>query len=85
MSSERLNRRGEGGSNSGNMAERKTSLYFKGNTLQEIQECAARLDRSVSWVIQRAWALSKDQLAHMPSMSDVGDEPTAETDVDLND
>lgn len=85
MSSERLNRRGEGGSNSGNLGEKKTSLYFKGETLQEIRECAARLDRSVSWVIQRAWSMSKDQLAHMPSMSDVGDEPTVETDVDLND
>ena len=42
--------------------DKKTSVYFKGDTLEQIRETAARLDRSVSWVLQRAFELSRDQL-----------------------
>ena len=34
--------------------KRKQSLYFPESMLQEIKEEAARLDRSLSWVVQRA-------------------------------
>jgi uncharacterized small protein (TIGR04563 family) len=30
--------------------------------LKEIEREAARLDRSVSWVVQRAWKLARDDL-----------------------
>jgi uncharacterized small protein (TIGR04563 family) len=30
--------------------------------LQEIEQEAARLDRSVSWVVQRAWRLAREDL-----------------------
>lgn len=50
---------------------RKQSLYFPEGTLEEVKAEAARLNRSMSWVIQRAWALSKDTIAQMPSQTDI--------------
>src|SRR5207302_1455705 len=38
--------------------KRKQSLYFPESMLQEIQQEAARLDRSLSWVMQRAWKIA---------------------------
>lgn len=34
------------------------SIYLTADMLQEIKEEAIRLDRSISWVIQRAWKLA---------------------------
>jgi uncharacterized small protein (TIGR04563 family) len=45
--------------------DRKTSIYMSGTSLSEIRETAARLDRSVSWVLQTAFNLAKDQLSGM--------------------
>jgi uncharacterized small protein (TIGR04563 family) len=50
--------------NAAPLADRKTSVYF-GSELIEIRETAARLDRSVSWVLKTAFNLAKDQLASM--------------------
>ena len=47
-------------------SEKKTSVYLPGDTLSQIRTEAARLDRSVSWLITRMWAISKDTLAQMP-------------------
>lgn len=74
MSSERLNRRGEGGTGASNADNRKQSLYFPGSMLQEMKEEAARLDRSLSWVVQRAWKLSKGEIHALPSMGDADPE-----------
>lgn len=82
MSSERLNRRGEGsegGSGASTADNRKQSLYFPGSMLQEMKEEAARLDRSLSWVVQRAWKLSKADIAALPSMGDTDGEGASET------
>lgn len=58
---------------------KKQSLYFTGNILQEMKEEAARLDRSLSWVVQRAWKLAKADIAKIPSMGDADDAaPTSE-------
>jgi uncharacterized small protein (TIGR04563 family) len=55
--------------------KRKQSLYFPESMLQEIKEEAARLDRSLSWVVQRAWKLSRIEIKKLPSVNDVnGDE-----------
>lgn len=48
----------------------KQSLYFPESMLQEMRDEAARLDRSLSWVVQRAWKLSKKQLAEIPAIED---------------
>lgn len=55
--------------------KRKQSLYFPESMLQEIKEEAARLDRSLSWVVQRAWKLARLDVKKLPSVSEVsGDE-----------
>lgn len=78
---EKLNRRGEGTQGASTSDNRKQSLYFPGNMLQEMQEEAARLDRSLSWVVQRAWKLSKGEIAHIPSMSDTASEGATSEEV----
>jgi uncharacterized small protein (TIGR04563 family) len=45
---------------------RKQSLYFPVEVLQQVQEEAVRLDRSLSWVVQRAWRLAREQIATLP-------------------
>lgn len=47
--------------------KRKQSLYFPEETLQEIKDEAARLDRSLSWVVQRAWKIARLEVKKLPS------------------
>lgn len=47
--------------------KRKQSLYFPDDMLMEIQAEAIRLDRSLSWVVQRAWMLGRPRVMNMPS------------------
>jgi uncharacterized small protein (TIGR04563 family) len=54
--------------------KRKQSLYFPESMLQEIKEEAARLDRSLSWVVQRAWKLARVDIKKLPSVNDVADD-----------
>ena len=54
--------------------KRKQSLYFPETMLQEIKEEAARLDRSLSWVVQRAWKLARVDVKKLPSVSEVSEE-----------
>ena len=51
--------------------KRKQSLYFPESMLTEIKEEAARLDRSLSWVVQRAWKISRMEIKKLPSVNDV--------------
>lgn len=44
----------------------KQSLYFPMEMLEEIRAQAKRLDRSLSWVIQRAWTVAKAEIRQMP-------------------
>lgn len=41
-------------------------MYFPMEMLDEIREQAKRLDRSLSWVIQRAWTVAKAEIREMP-------------------
>lgn len=54
--------------------KRKQSLYFPESMLQEIKEEAARLDRSLSWIVQRAWKIARVDIKKLPSVNDVDDE-----------
>jgi uncharacterized small protein (TIGR04563 family) len=51
--------------------KRKQSLYFPEAMLVEIQQEAARLDRSLSWVMQRAWKTARLEIKKLPSVNDV--------------
>jgi uncharacterized small protein (TIGR04563 family) len=54
--------------------KRKQSLYFPEAMLQEIKDEAARLDRSLSWVVQRAWKLARLDVKKIPSVNDIADD-----------
>ena len=56
---------------------RKKSLYFPDEMLSEIQTQAQRLDRSLSWVVQQAWKISKTDLRKIPSPNDMLDDDPA--------
>jgi uncharacterized small protein (TIGR04563 family) len=46
--------------------KRKVTLYFNSAMLAETQKEAIRQDRSVSWIIQAAWRLARDEVKKMP-------------------
>ena len=54
--------------------KRKQSLYFPESMLQEIKDEAARLDRSLSWIVQRAWKTARAEIRKIPSVNDIEDE-----------
>jgi len=57
--------------------KRKQSLYFPEDMLKEIQEEAARQDRSLSWIVQKAWKLSRKDIMKYPSVNELpGEEDT---------
>jgi len=50
---------------------RKQSLYFPEDMLEEIQREATRQDRSISWIVQQAWRVARGDIRKMPSVNDV--------------
>lgn len=49
----------------------KQSLYFPEEMLQEMQREARRQDRSLSWIVQQAWRVAREELRRIPSANDV--------------
>ncbi len=49
---------------------RKQSLYFSEGMLDELRFEAGRLDRSVSWLVQKAWKMAREQLMTIPSANE---------------
>lgn len=55
--------------------KRKQSLYFPEDMLKEIQIEANRQDRSLSWIVQQAWRIARNEIMRFPSVNDhAGDE-----------
>ncbi len=50
--------------------KRKQSLYFPESMLKEIMAESVRLDRSLSWVMQRAWQVARKEIRKIPSVND---------------
>lgn len=51
--------------------KRKQSLYFPDAMLKEIQAEATRQDRSLSWIVQKAWQIARNEIARYPSVNDL--------------
>ena len=63
-----LNRSPSGDSGpSSSTDNRKQSLYFTEAMLDDIKAESARLDRSLSWVVQRAWKTARAEIRKIPS------------------
>ena len=52
--------------------KRKQSLYFPEAMLDEIQKEAHRLQRSMSWVVQRAWKNARKEIKSVPGSNEPG-------------
>jgi uncharacterized small protein (TIGR04563 family) len=52
--------------------KRKQSVYFSNFLLAEIEREATRLDRSLSWIVQRAWRLARQEIRSTPTTSLAG-------------
>jgi uncharacterized small protein (TIGR04563 family) len=50
--------------------KRKQSLYFPEDMLKEIQDEAARQDRSLSWIVQKAWKIARKEIMKYPSVNE---------------
>jgi uncharacterized small protein (TIGR04563 family) len=64
--------------------KRKQSLYFPEDMLEEIQKEAMRQDRSLSWIVQKAWKIAREQIRKFPSVNDVVDENEKDDERELN-
>jgi uncharacterized small protein (TIGR04563 family) len=49
--------------------KRKQSLYFPEDMLAEIKREALRQDRSLSWIVQQAWRISREEIRKFPSIN----------------
>ncbi len=63
----------------GTTDKRKQSLYFPEEMLREIEDEAKRQDRSLSWIVQQAWRIARNEIMRFPSVNDViGGERTSD-------
>ena len=51
--------------------KRKQSLYFPEEMLKEIGDEATRQDRSLSWIVQKAWKAARKEIMSIPSVDGV--------------
>ena len=59
--------------------KRKQSLYFPEQMLEEITAEATRQDRSLSWIVQKAWKAARKDITSIPGVGDpVENEPRNE-------
>jgi uncharacterized small protein (TIGR04563 family) len=58
--------------------KRKVTLYFNSAMLAETQMEAIRQDRSVSWIIQAAWRIAREEVRRMPSSGLAAATPASE-------
>jgi len=47
--------------------KRKQSLYFPEEMLKEIGTEATRQDRSLSWIVQKAWKVARKDIMNIPA------------------
>jgi uncharacterized small protein (TIGR04563 family) len=54
--------------------KRKQSLYFPEEMLREISAEATRQDRSLSWIVQKAWKAARKEIMRIPTLDLTADE-----------
>jgi uncharacterized small protein (TIGR04563 family) len=52
--------------------KKKVTLYFSAGMLEETQKEAIRQDRSISWIIQAAWRLAREDVRRLPGYGQNG-------------
>ena len=62
--------------------KKKVTLYFSSGMLDETQREAIRQDRSISWIIQAAWRIAREEVQRQRGYGgQAGAEPSGETSV----
>jgi uncharacterized small protein (TIGR04563 family) len=51
------------------LPKRKVTLYFSSGMLEETQREAIRQDRSISWIIQAAWRIAREEVRRLPTVT----------------
>ena len=51
--------------------KKKVTLYFSAGMLDDTQREAIRQDRSISWIIQAAWRIAREEVRRLPGYSQV--------------
>lgn len=69
----------------GDRDQRKQSIYLPEPMLAELRAEAARTDRSLSWLIQRAWSVARVQIARLPSIDPADERARRSADADAED
>jgi uncharacterized small protein (TIGR04563 family) len=59
------------------MAKKKITLYLPEELVTETKQEALRQDRSISWVLQMAWMMSRDQIKDLPGIEEIQNELSA--------
>ena len=54
--------------------KRKQSLYFPEDVLEEITKEATRQDRSLSWIVQKAWKVARKEIMNAPAAPRPGED-----------
>jgi uncharacterized small protein (TIGR04563 family) len=49
--------------------KKKVTLYFSSGMLEETQREAIRQDRSISWIIQAAWRMAREEVHKLPGVA----------------
>lgn len=49
-------------------AKKKLTLYFPEDMLDETKAEAERQDRSISWILQTAWRIARNEMNTYPSV-----------------
>ncbi|HXT96702.1 MAG TPA: TIGR04563 family protein [Polyangia bacterium] len=57
--------------------KKKVTLYFNALVLGETQHEAIRQDRSISWIIQAAWKIARDEVRRLPGYGQSPADPAA--------
>ena len=52
-------------------SKKKLTLYFPENLVNETKREALRHDRSMSWIIEMAWRIARDQIESMPGVMEL--------------
>ena len=52
-------------------AKQKLTLYFSEDVLTQAKQEALRQDRSVSWLLETAWKLSREHISSLPGIEDI--------------
>jgi uncharacterized small protein (TIGR04563 family) len=58
--------------------KKKVTLYFSSSMLEETQREAIRQDRSISWIIQAAWRMSREDVRKLPGVAGMSPAPSPE-------